>query len=261
LQSERTRIQLCGKLAVEIAGARLEQALPGGQGRLLFAYLATNRRRSVRHDELIEAIWPQRTPPGADAALRVLASRLRRVLGAQVLQGRGELQLVLPADAWIDLEAADAAIHKAESAVERAHWHDAWAPSHIAMNISRRTLLPGSDAPWIDQLRRHLDDIRLRALECWTAAGLGIGGAELADAEVAARKLITEAPLHETAYLLLMRVLDARGNPAQAIGTYEQLRRHLSDELGITPGPTARELHTRILLREDNPPARTPRKQ
>ena len=97
----------------------------------------------------------------------------------------------------------------------------------------------------------------MRALECWTAAGLGIGGGELADTQTAARKLITEAPLRETGYLLLMRVLDARGNQAEAIQAYEQLRRRLSDELGITPGPGARELHARILLRQSDQSTRS----
>src|SRR2546428_789605 len=33
---EPTRIQLCGRMAVEIAGRRLEHELPGKQGKLLF---------------------------------------------------------------------------------------------------------------------------------------------------------------------------------------------------------------------------------
>lgn len=242
---------------LELEGRRLEQALPGGQGRLLFGYLALNRRRSVRHRELIEALWPAHAPKGAENSLRVLVSRLRRGLSGDLLEGRGSLQLILPADAWLDVEAADAAIHQAESAVERGRWRDAWAPSHVALNVSRRTLLAGLEAPWIDQHRRHLEDVRLRALECWIAAGLGIGGGELADAQTAARKLITEAPLRETGYLLLMRVLDARGNQAEAIQIYEQLRRRLSQELGITPGPGARRLHARILRCESDQSTRT----
>lgn len=223
---------------------------------MLFVYLAINRRRAIGRDELIEALWPAHTPPGAEGALRALVSRLRRTLGAEVLQGRGALQLVLPQQAWVDIEAADAAIHQAESATQQGHWHGAWAPSHIALNVSRRTFLSGSEGPWIDEVRRHLEDVRLRALECWSAAGLGIGGGELADAESAARKLISEAPLRESGYMLLMRVLVARGNPAEAVQVYERLRGALSSELGIVPGPSARELHAHILLREeDNEPS------
>ena len=38
-----TRIQLCGRLVARIDGPRIEDALPGRQGRLAFAYLAVNR--------------------------------------------------------------------------------------------------------------------------------------------------------------------------------------------------------------------------
>jgi SARP family transcriptional regulator, regulator of embCAB operon len=181
-----------------------------------------------------------------------LTSKLRRALSGDVLQGRGSLQLVFASDAWVDLEAADAAIHKAESAIGRAEWLDAWAPSHIALNISRRTLLPGLDRPFIDQLRRHLTDIRVRALECWAAAGLGIGGPELADSEGAAHTLIEESPLRESGYVLLMRILEARGKPAQAVQAYEKLRRNLSDELGIIPGRQARAVYTHLLEAENS---------
>lgn len=253
----KTRIQLCGTLVVELAGRRVEEQLPGRQGRMLFAYLATHRDRAATPGELAEALWPYEVPAAAEVTLRAVASRLRRVLGEDVLRGRGTLQLVLADAAWIDVEAANEAVHRAQAAVESARWHDAWAPCHIALNVSRRTLLPGLEAPWIDQLRQHLDDVRLRALQCWAATGLGIGGPELADAESAARTLVREAPLKETAYLLLMRVLDARGNPAEAICVYEQLRERLQAELGMNPGPAAREVHTRILLREGEPPVRS----
>ena len=46
------RVHLCGRLQVEWDGERLEAAIPGRQGRLLFAYLTLHRERPVRRDEL-----------------------------------------------------------------------------------------------------------------------------------------------------------------------------------------------------------------
>jgi SARP family transcriptional regulator, regulator of embCAB operon len=248
LQRARTRVQLCGRLVVELAGRHVEDCLPGRQGRLLFAYLAINRPRRAGHDELIEVLWPEGTPAQAEAALRSVGSRLRSVIGSEMLKGRGAFGLELPVDTWIDIEAADAAVHQAESAVQRAQWQEAWAPSHIALNISRRPLLAGLDAPWLDEHRRHLAEIRLRALETWASAGLGIGGPELSDAEAAAKKLIGLSPLRESAYVLLMQILQARGNPAEAIRIYERLRACLGEELGVLPGPTARSVYQQILM-------------
>ncbi|MGH2884304.1 MAG: adenylate/guanylate cyclase domain-containing protein, partial [Solirubrobacteraceae bacterium] len=41
------RIQFCGRTVIELDGRRVEDDLPGRQGRVLFAYLAVNRHRSV----------------------------------------------------------------------------------------------------------------------------------------------------------------------------------------------------------------------
>lgn len=63
-------MHLCGRLQVEWDGNRLEEALPGRQGRLLFAFLTLHRERLVRRDELVEALWwEDGPPPGGDALL------------------------------------------------------------------------------------------------------------------------------------------------------------------------------------------------
>jgi len=52
----RTKVQLCGRFAVELDGKRVEGGLPGRQGRLLFAFLVANRNRTISRDELLEAL-------------------------------------------------------------------------------------------------------------------------------------------------------------------------------------------------------------
>jgi hypothetical protein len=58
-----------GRLVVEVDGRRAESYLPARKGRLLLAYLALNRARPVRRDELIAAVWLER-PPAEDAEPR-----------------------------------------------------------------------------------------------------------------------------------------------------------------------------------------------
>jgi len=101
---EGMRIQLCGMLAVEIEGRRREDELPGRQGRLLFCYLVASRARPVARRELLEVLWPDEPPPTAETTLTGVLSRLRRVVAEDILQGREQLRLVLPADSWIDVE-------------------------------------------------------------------------------------------------------------------------------------------------------------
>lgn len=239
-----TRIQLCGRVTAEFEGRRIEDELPGRQGRLLFVYLAANRQRPSSRDELAAALWPGQPPAAADAGLSALVSKLRRVVP---LEGRGSVRLRLPEDAWIDLEAATEALHRAESAAARGAWIDVWSPGRVAQHVARRGFLPGEDAPWIAELRRRIDEMYLRSLELVGRACVEIGGGELDTAERCARSLIAGAPYRESGHRLLMETLAARGNPAEALLVYEELRRHLREELGATPAPETQALHRELL--------------
>jgi DNA-binding SARP family transcriptional activator len=76
------RIQLCGRVAIDRGGERLEAGLPGRQGRRCFVYLAAHRARPVARDELGGAVWEAQPPPAADAALSALDSLHLRALEA-----------------------------------------------------------------------------------------------------------------------------------------------------------------------------------
>jgi SARP family transcriptional regulator, regulator of embCAB operon len=242
-----TRIQLCGTVTAELEGRRVEDELPGRQGRLLFVYLVANRRRAVGRAELQEALWPHRPPASAETSLSALLSKLRRTVGDDLLQGRSELRLELPGEAWVDLEAATEALHRAESAVARSDWAEAWGPARVAQHVAARGFLPGEGAPWIEEQQRRLEELYVRALELVARACLGIGGAELDTAERSARTLIERAPYREPGHRLLMETLAARGNDAEALVVYEHLRARLREDLGASPSRETQALHRRLL--------------
>lgn len=243
----RARIQLCGRITIELQGRRLEAGLPRGQGRLLFVYLAQHRMRPMSRDDVAGAIWPDEAPAAAEANLRVLISRLRRLLGADTLEGRNTLRLVLPPDAWVDIEVAAQKIHEAEAGVHVRDWSRALPAASTAFTIAERGFLPGSDVPWVVERRRWLEDIRIRALECDGIASLGIGGSEVAAAERDARRLLHLVPYRESGYRLLMEALARQGNTADALIVYEQLRRLLRDDLGTSPSAQSQALHRHLL--------------
>ncbi len=246
LQTCAVHVQICGPIAIDDAGERLEDSLPSRQGRLLFAYLVVHRAQPTPRAELIDALWPDGGPADTDGALNALLSRLRRSLGTDRVQGKSAVRLAL-ADATIDLEAAEEAIHRAESAVVQQQWERAWAASQVSLFTARRGFLPGEDAQWIDEVRRHLEQLHVRALEAYAAAGLGLGGTELAAARDAGRALVKLAPLRESGHRVLMRALAAEGNPAEALRVHEHLRCELRDELGITPGAETQALYEQLI--------------
>ena len=221
--------------------------LPGRQGRLLFAYLVAHRRRPAPREVLVDALCGEAPPGGAGPALSALLSRLRGALGEDALAGRSAVRLRLPADAWIDLEIAGESAHRAESAIAQRDWARAWGPSLSALFIGRRGFLPGEDLPWVVERRRTLEDLYVRALECYAACALGLGGPELPVGEGAARELVAAAPYRESGYRLLMEILAARGNVAEALRVYEDLRERLREELGAVPCPEVREVQARLL--------------
>lgn len=239
-----TRLQLCGPLVARVHGRRVEALLPGRQGRLLLAYLALSRRRPSTREELTAAIWGGAEPESADAALSALLSKLRR---AVPLEGRGEVRLELPPDAWVDVEAAAEALHRAESAVARADWAAAWGPARVVQHVVERGFLPGEAAAWAAERRAELAGWLERALEAVALASLRLGGGELATAERAARRLVKLAPLRESGTRLLMEVHERRGNRADALLAYDHLRVRLRDELGVPPSAETQALHRSLL--------------
>jgi len=243
----KTRIQLCGPTVIELGGERLDCRLPGRQGRLLFAYLVLNRHRLTSRDDLVEALWPRELPSASDAGLNSLISKLRKILGPGVLDGRSSLRLRLDEDAKVDVEVAAQAVHRAESQVALGEWKRAWGPSLVALFVAEREFLPGEDTPWIDEQRRQLAEVRLRALEAYATAALGTGGTELPAAVRAGRQLVRLVPLRESGYQVLMRALACQGNVAEALRVYSNLCEVLRNELGISPCATTQAVYDHLL--------------
>ena len=245
--TDRTRIQLCGRLSVELDGVELVTSLRGKQVPLLLAYLVLSRDRPVGRDELIGALWSDASPRSQDGALRTLLSRLRSALGHDVLVGRDELVLELPEPAWVDVEAATAEALRAQQALERGDARGAWALAQVPLNIASRGLLPGIQASWLEHHRRELAEIRLQALEVIGRAGLSLGGTQLGSVERAARALIDAEPYRESGYVLLMQALEIRGNVAEGTRVFDRLRTLLRDELGTAPAAATIAAHERLL--------------
>lgn len=241
------RVQLCGPFALEFGGHPVASDRMSRQTRLLFGYLVLCRPQPVAREVLIGALWGDSPPPSAADALTVVVSKLRSAVGAEVIQGRSQLSAMLPEPARVDVEEALSAVHRAESAVAVGNWRRAWFAALTAHFVARRTLLPEATEPWVENGRRRLAEAGARALECYTTACLHLGGAELPSAERAARELVTVAPFRETAHLLLMRTLAARGNVAEALAAYERLRILLRDELGTTPSQAVQDCHVELL--------------
>ena len=116
----RTRVRLCGELALEIDGER--RVPPGGQAASLLGFLLASPERAADRAELIEVLWPHRAPRDPHTALRPILSRLRRALGPAALEGRERLRLRLPEPVWTDIDEATDALVAARAAAKAERW-------------------------------------------------------------------------------------------------------------------------------------------
>jgi DNA-binding SARP family transcriptional activator len=244
------RIHLTGALCLA-AGPLLirEERLPHRQGRLAFAYLVAERDRPVLRDELAEVLWPGSQPRAWEVALSAVVSKLRALL-AEAGLGRdaiarpsGCYQLALPADSWVDTEAALLAAHEAEGLLRAGHSPQAYGTAVVAAAIARRPFLPGLEGRWIEARRAQLRSTLLRALDCLAEVQAERG--EHALALRSAEEAVALEPYRESGHRRLMRVHLAAGNRAEAVRALDRCRRLLAEDLGERP--TA---ETEAVLRE-----------
>jgi SARP family transcriptional regulator, regulator of embCAB operon len=247
------RIYLAGEVVVERGDRVLRESdLAGRQGRLALVYLVAERDRAVTQSELAELLWPESLPTSWPVALSAVISKLRQRLGTLGLD-RDQIianafrcyQFRPPADSWIDLEAAADAVHLAEGALLAGQPTAAYGPSLIATTISRRPFLIGEDAPWVVARRQRLLDILVRALDCRVEALLANG--EVALALDHARTAVKLEPFRESGYRRLMQVLIRCGDRAEAVRVYQECRRRLADELGVSPSSETESLGRSVI--------------
>ncbi len=246
------RIFLAGDMVI-VAGERIlgQEWFPGLQGRVVFALLAGEHARAVSRDELGEELWGAAPPSAPEAGLRAIVSKLRSVLaeaglgGDAIASAFGAYQLQLPPDAWVDIEAAAEAIHRAEPALRDGDLSDAVGFGRVAATISGRPLLVGAEGPWVARRREHMRDVRLRALDCLAEAWLRHG--DPAQAARDAQLAVSVDPFREPSHRLLMDGLARGGDRVGALRAYERLRSILAGELGTDPSSETEDVYLEIL--------------
>ena len=226
-------------------GQELHSILAQPKRLALLTYLAVARPRGFhRRDKLLAMFWPELDQEHARGALRKALYFLRGSLGDAVLEGRGDEEVGLEADAFscdvLSLEAA-------------AQDDDLEA----ALDLYRGELLEGlfvSDAPAFEQ---WLDSERLRLVRLAARAAIALASREEAaghtsQAIVAARRATALLPHDELTLRSLMEVLDRAGDRVGAIRAYEDFVEDLRDQLELEPSPETNELAETIRLRSES---------
>lgn len=253
------RIRLCGQLVVERDGHELaDRALGSRKGRLLLQVLAAHRGRLVPTERIADVLWADDQPRDAAANVATLVSRLRAVLGEDVIAGSRAAYGLLPGGAWVtDVDTARQLVAEATDrhrAGEAGLAYVAATRAHDLLGEHDGLVdLPGDD--WVSPLREEIRGLRRSARHLAAVTAIHTGDRETARA--LAETAVAADPLDEQAYRDLMTALAADGQSATALAVYANLQRTLRRELGIDPHRDTREVHLTI-LRGDQPATRSP---
>jgi DNA-binding SARP family transcriptional activator len=241
-------VQVLGPLAVAVDGREVPpHELASRKGRTLLRLLLARRGEVVPAEVLAEVLWPGRPPADPDANLATLVSRLRSVLGPDVLAGgRHGWRFVTGPLVEVDLEEAArlAAEGEARLAAEPAL---ALAAAERALELLGRGpfLADEPDADWAVAPRREAERLTARCRRLAWDAALALGDPTRALAH--SRAAVATDPFDEPAWRAVMATHAAAGAPAAALAAYEELRATLGEELGTDPGPETQALHLSIL--------------
>jgi DNA-binding SARP family transcriptional activator/pimeloyl-ACP methyl ester carboxylesterase len=244
-------VHLLDPLSVETDGDLVDGARLGGDHcRLAFALLVAQRGRAVAREELADALWGEALPRTWGPALRNVMSRVRVFLAdagvdpTALASGGGGYQLRLPPGAVVDLEQLEEQLVASRVALRADDPARAGELAAMAVDVARRSFLPGVEGPWVDSVRLRVRGLHVQALQLAAQAGLrGDGAAAVAPAQ----ELVGLEPFGEEGYRLLMRAQAAAGNRAAALLTYMRCRSVLGDELGVEPSAQTERTYLQIL--------------
>ncbi|MGW5333843.1 AfsR/SARP family transcriptional regulator [Streptomyces bauhiniae] len=226
-----------------------EVKLGSPQQRVTTAVLLLRRSYPVPTDELVEAVWGERPPQSAVNQLHIHVHRLRRAMELAGSRSRliesvpGGYRLQLPSGA-VDLEVFQEKVARALS------FRDSEAERAVVLLREALALWQGdalADLPgdWAVTQRVRLDQLRLEAVENVLRLCLETGHHRDVVTEVP--DVIARYPLDERFREIHMLALYRSGRQAAALEAYTEVRKLLSVELGIEPGPALRTLHERVL--------------
>ncbi|QUR68490.1 ATPase/transcriptional regulator EmbR [Mycobacterium spongiae] len=244
---------LLGPLEMSVGGAPAPLGTP--KQRAVLAMLVINRNRPVGVDALITALWEGKPPSGARASIHSYVSNLRKLLGGAVGDPRALLAAAPPG---YRLSIAESTCDQGRFLAEKnAGVHAAAAGRFELASRHLSAALAEWRGPVLDDLRdfQFVDVFATALVEEKILAHTAKAEAEIACGRAAAvitelETLTAEDPYREPLWTQLITAYYLTDRQSDALGAYRRVKATLSDDLGIDPGHTLRELHERILRQE-----------
>jgi DNA-binding SARP family transcriptional activator/WD40 repeat protein len=250
------RIAVLGPLEVSSDDGR-PVTVPGAKERLLLAALAAGAPGVVSVDALSEILWNGDAPVSARRSLQAHVVRLRSSLEPDRPKGSPGRYVVRRGTGYaltLDRASIDA-LHIGDLAARGHARLAAGEPAEAERQLGAAVDLwhgdpyaDWPDAPFAETERRRLTEVRAGAVTGLLEARLDLGRAAEVLPELERR--VTEDPLREDWWRLLMLARYRAGRQGDALAAGRRVRALLADELGTEPGPALRSLEAAILSQD-----------
>jgi len=226
------RLQVLGGFALRSAAGR-DVELPTRKATLLLAYLSVPAGTGHPRDRLADLLWPSSGQEQARGSLRHALAALRKVLGAEAIDGTRDQIRLKQGIVAVDLDAiADAAEGRAlpdlSGSALTAAFLDGIAGDGEALN------------EWLTFERTRCRALQQAALQKSIEA-LSNDNRHAAAID-AAERLVALDPLREHSHRVLMRAFDRAGERSKALAQFRRLQHVLKSELGVSPSSQSAEL-------------------
>ncbi|MGX1159956.1 DNA-binding SARP family transcriptional activator [Arthrobacter sp. SLBN-100] len=244
----RLEVRIIGPLRIRRGETVLGYGQLGGpKPRQIFELLLLNLGVPVSKDRLIDILWAGQAPAEALPTLESYVSVLRRHL--QPGMGKDGPLRTVTGGYMLDRSLVDLDLDRFEALVRAA---ESAAPERAvvllqeALELASAPLLGEELVPlWAESERaRHAARVfRARILAAESALALGRTKLAL----ICAREAVTDDPLSEQAWTVLVLGLEKSGQPTEALRAFDQCRRIMNRELGCSPGAALRSIYARLL--------------
>jgi len=224
-----------------------EIELSGKRRVALVARLLVDANAVVATDRLIDDVWEGEPPPGAARTLQSHISQLRKLVGERLHSRAGGYLLEVEPHEY-DAMAFSSDVDTGRERRSSGDLPGAADAFRSGLARWRGPALAGVDAMWARTEATRLDELRHSTLEDYFEVRLALGDHRgvAADAEAA----VGDAPLRERLWEQLMLAQYRSGRQADALRSFQRLRAHLRDELGLEPDARVAELEAAILRRD-----------
>lgn len=236
---------ILGPLHTKVNGTPIEVRRP--RWRSILAYLLLHLGRPITINQLVTAIWGDHPVPTSPTQVHTAVSMLRRTFREA---GAPDFIQSLPTGYRLNLdqEQLDAGIFATTLASARSDIATV-ADLRRALNLWRGRALEGIEAAYVNGARARLEEERLFLVEKLMDMEIERGNHRGITPELMG--FLEMHPLRESLVERLLLALYHSGRKSDALREYTRVRRRLTGELGVEPGPDLRRLHQQIL--QDNP--------